>query len=538
MEKNLENYGECLKEIAVNALTDYWDGSKFFGSLPPVSEWTFVDYWTLRKRSMKLFKTNLYAKGILRRLIDNEINTGITATPTPVGQLIWSEINENDALNMAVEFGSRISTEFNLYCNSPVIFDWGKKDTFGAFQERVRLESLLSGDGIIISRIDKETGLPRWQWVNGDNIRTPDSYVINSDNYILHGVEFNKYGKKVAFHIRSYVNGQFYYERIPVRGERSGRLISWMVYGSETLLDEVRGEPFLADAIYMLKDLDRARDAEVRASLVNAMIPLFFKKDKNAIGLGPRPSDMMRAGAIPANPQNNPGIIPANYPPALPLEIQPPTRKIDIMNPGTTVDLAENEDVVSFNTQRPNVNFSSFERAVISVLAWSKGIPPEVLIMEFGNNYSASRQANNEYEVALKHFVKRFSEKVLQPMYECWLTQNVLTGQLDLPRFMKAYGIAESWRTIQAWFGCVWMGLSRPAVNRLAEVNASEKALDNMLTTYDIEARRHSGLSLAQVVQAQKREMELMEKAGLVPHTRENNNGEPAYNKNGSSVSS
>ena len=71
--------------------------------------------------------------------------------------------------------------------------------------------------------------------------------------------------------------------------------------------------------------------------------------------------------------------------------------------------------------------------------------------------------------------------------------------------------------------------------HRNKEAAASEKLLDNGLTTYDLEARRHSGLSFMQVMQTQKRERELMKRMEFVPHTLENNNGEPTYNTDESS---
>lgn len=539
--KSIENYSDFLKDLTIKALGDYfggdfWDGAKFPGSLGPVSEWVFVDYWKLRKRSMKLFRTNTYMKGVIRRLVTNEIHTGIVATPTPMGSVLFPGRDGVEQAQRAVEYSDKIANEFDLYCNSPAVFDWSKKDTFGAFQKLVRTESLISGDGIIISRIDKATNLPRWQWVNGDHIRTPDTPNLLDGHYIKHGVEFDKWGKRVAFYVQSVVAGAYEYERIPVRGEKSGRLISWMVYGSEHFVDDVRGEPFLADAIYMLKDLDRTRDAEVRASLVNAMIPLFLEESPNEIKIPAGPADYARSLRGPAAPASTAGAVSGAPLPPLPdgpspayLDVTPPTNQIDIMNPGTVYKAPNGGKITSFQTNRPNVNYSTFEKSIIAVLAWSHNIPPEILMMEFGNNYSASRQANNEFEVYLSDFVKSFSLAVNKPIYECWITQMALTGQLELPGFVRAYGIPEAWRIVNGWMQCVWTGLNRPSVDRNKEANASQTLLDNGLTTFDIEARRHSGLSFAQVMQTLKRERELMAKTDFVPHVLENNNGEPAY---------
>jgi lambda family phage portal protein len=525
-EKSVKNYSAYLKKIVMDSFRDYWDGSKFTGSLGPVSESTFVDYWTLRRRSLNLFKTNIYARGVIRRLVWNEINTGLVATPTPRASVLFPNKDALESENEAVEWGEKIAAQFDLYSSTPSVFDWGKKDTFGSFQEKVRLESLICGDGIIISRIDKETGLPRWQWVNGNHIRTPDVQNLKENHYIRHGVEFDKWGKRVAYYVQSEVNGEYSYERIPVRAERSGRLVSWMVYGSEHFIDDVRGEPFLSDSIYMLKDLDRTRDAEVRAALVNAMIPLFIEEAPQTIAI-PRPSGGIGGAtlasvnpAIPSIPQSQ--GLPPGY------DVLPPTNQIDIMNPGTIYKTPTGGKITSFQTNRPNVNYSTFEKSVIATLAWSHGLPPEILMLEFQGSYSASRQANNEFEVYLKRFTQRFSEAVTRPIYDEFFDQMVLTGALSLPGFAKAM-MSGDWKTIEAWKGCAWTGLSRPSVDRLKEANASVVLLDSGLTTYDIESRRHSGLGFIQTMMAIKREKDLMDRMGFTPKTMENNNGEPAY---------
>ena len=125
--------------------------------------------------------------------------------------------------------------------------------------------------------------------------------------------------------------------------------------------------------------------------------------------------------------------------------------------------------------------------------------------------------------------VKKFAGEVTQPMYNGWLTQMALTGQIDLPGFVRSFGNTAEWRTVSAWMQCTWTGLNRPSVDRQKEATASQTLLDNGLTTYDLEARRHSGLSFMQVMQTQKRERELMRRMEFTPHTLEDSNGIPAY---------
>lgn len=100
IEKTLDNYNLYLMDLAQDA----WNGSKFEGSFGSITDYTCVDYWTLRKRSLRLFKENLYAKGIIRRLIWNEIHTGLVAAPMPVGSVIWSKKSEDEQEEKATDY--------------------------------------------------------------------------------------------------------------------------------------------------------------------------------------------------------------------------------------------------------------------------------------------------------------------------------------------------------------------------------------------------------------------------------------------------
>src|SRR5574344_1756233 len=180
--------------------------------------------------------------------------------------------------DLAVKYGDLITSQFSLYANNYELFDYGKELTFGEFQELVRREALLCGDGIIVARVNHTNGLPMWQWINGNYIKTPADYICKDGNRIIQGVELDKYNRHVAYFVQTTENGVLKSERIPVKGEKSGRQISWMVYGSEKMSDKVRGEPLLANVLSMLSDVDKYKDAELRAAVINALIAFTVKK--------------------------------------------------------------------------------------------------------------------------------------------------------------------------------------------------------------------------------------------------------------------
>lgn len=515
MEKSFGGYECYIRDV----FSTIWNGDKFPGSFGPTKDFEFVDYWTLRKRSYQLFKENMYAKGIIRRLLRNEIHIGLSCTANVISSIIWPQMDEMERETLGVKYSEELTQQFNLYAENKNIFDFRQAQTFGDFQEQVRLESLICGDGIIISRINQNTGLPYWEWINGNHIKTPGEYIPRSGNRIVEGVEYNKYGRQVAFHVESETEDGIKFERVPCYGEKSGRLISWMVYGCEKLVEDTRGEPLLSCILYMIKELDRYRDAESRAAVINAMIPLFVKKS-SASSFGSRPTDgLARLRNETVSPVINGNVTD---------KADKPLRDIRAMQPGTIYDdLGPGEEIQSFQTNRPNVNYRAFEEAILSGICWALEVPPEIVMLRFQSNYSASRQANNEFEIYLDYQVKKNSRRFCQPIYEEFVIQSVLNGQIDVPGLISAVYDPSMWKVKSAWLSASWTGLNRPSVDPLKEVEASYKALDSGLTTYDLECRRYSGLSFRQVMQIRKSEEDYMKHMGFTPKANENNNGEP-----------
>ena len=504
-----------------------WNGDKFPGSYGFNKIIEACDYWTLRKRSYELFTQNMYAKGIIKRILHNEIFTGLTVSPNPIGDIIWPKLSEAERMDNAVKFGDLISTKFKLYADNYELFDYKQQLTFGEFQSQVRLEAMLSGDGIVVCRINPKSNLPCWEWINGNYIRTPMvEYSLPEGHVIKNGVELDKEGRHIAYYVQSVKGDAISSERIPVIGEKSHRRIAWMVYGSEKMADEVRGQPLLACILSMLKDLDRYRDSEVRAAVVNAMIAFTVERDSSS-PIGSRPT----AGLARVQREVGPEEIEAGGA-AVP-KMGTGRQPISVMNPGTVFDdLAPGEHVSSFATNRPNVNYKAFEEAILNGISWALEIPPEIVSLKFTSSYSASRQANNEFEVYLKLRVAKNATDFCQIIYEEFVIQSVLNGKLVLPGFLNAFIYPSLWETKAAWLSASWSGINRPSVDRNKDVKAAHDALNDGLTTFDDECRRLNGKGFREVAAQLKRELDYFKSLGVTPGILENNNGEPAYPDN------
>lgn len=477
---------------AFSTLDVFFSGDKFAGGFGVTKDYTFIDLWSLRLRSMQLFLENPYAKGLILRLITNIVNTGLNLESVP----------GNSILGLSEEFlqdwTEDIEVKWNIWGKNKSAVDYIELNTFGALERLILLISILAGDCLVILRQNKKTKLPNIQLIDGSNINTPfatsDVKKLRSGHKIIQGVEVDARGRQVAYWV-TLLNGQS--KRVPAIGEKSKRRLAWLYYGTQKRINDIRGIPLLGCVLQQLKEMDRFKDAELRAAVVNAIFPLFIKRDQPGIATAPISGGAVRKGTATVTDGDG------------------STRnlQVDSMIPGTIMERLEvGEEPVSFNTQRPNINFGAFESAIVNSIAWANEIPPEILKLLFGNNFSASRQASNEFKTYLKKARLVHSEQFNQTIYQEWLISMVLSGDILAPGFLDA------WRAVDififgAWILTEWPGVIRPSVDLLKDVAAYEKAIKQGLTTRERSARDLFGMSFNSFIRKLGKENEAFIKA-------------------------
>lgn len=491
----VEQFAEISASMGAGQVrSSFFDGDKWAGSFGP-TELLTADYWTLRARSSQLFESNLFARGLIRRLVTNEINTGLHLEASPIESVIGVP---PDSLE---DWSESVENLFELWgSNESKTADARELSTWGQLQQQIRAEALIAGDVLVVLQQDPITRLPRIRVFSGNKIQSPllGNARPAKGNRIVQGVEMDPQDRHVAYWI---LQDDLTSKRLPAWGEKSGRRLAWLYYGTDKRVDEVRGKPLLSLVLQALRDLDRYRDAALRKAVINSIVAMFVeKKEKEVSGLPLTAGGAVKKGVVTDSSGSG-----------------TPRRWNSIeMVPGLILDgdsLGPGETLKPGTTQGTDERYSEFQDAVLAGIALAYEIPPEILTLKFASNYSASRAALNEFDAYVFRVRTGFGSSVCSPVYVDWLLASVLTGRVQAP------GLLEAWRSVQeqhvfhAWSFADWNGHIKASVDPLKMMNGFEKALELGATTHDRVSRETSGQKFSRVVRKLEKENAALAKA-------------------------
>lgn len=466
------------------AVSSILDGDKFAGGFGVTNVYTHIDYWTLRERSGQLFRENLYAKGLVRRLITNEINTGLIPEATPDEDVLGMPGGSLD------DWSELIESRFDLWANNATLCDWELNRTFGEVQEAARMEALIEGDVLCIIRISKVTQLPMVQLVRGNRVRTPYNVRARNGNTIDNGVELDKHRRQVAFWV---LQDDGTYKRVPAFGEKSGRRIAWLHYGTERRVEDVRGEPLLAVILQSLKEIDRYRDSAQRKAVINSLLAMFIKKGEDRMGSLPMTGAAVRKNSVSVGSTSAP--------------VTTRTIQMNGYQPGIIAEeLSYGEEPVMKGGEGTDINFPIFEGAVIAAVAWCNEVPPEILRLSFSNNYSASQAAINEFKIYLNKRWKRTGDTLCTPVYIEWMISEALLRKMATPGLLESYGDPTKYDTFGALTSVEWYGSIKPSTDMLKAAKGSKILIDEGWSTNAREARGLTGTKFSRNIRRLTRE--------------------------------
>ena len=460
-----------------------FNGDKFSGGFGPTQIFT-PDYWTLRERSNQLFQDNLYARGLIRRLITNEINTGLTPEAAPDEAIIGVDDGS------LTDWSENVENRFGIWGKNPDVCDWKRQSTFGAIQRAARMEALIAGDVLVVLRRSQRTRLPVVQLISGSLVQTPlgGSQTMRNGHEIKHGVELDANDRQVAYHVRQEDGTS---KRLPAFGEKSGRRLAWLIYGTDKRMDAVRGEPLLSLILQSLKEVDRYRDSVQRKAVMNSLIAMQVTKSDDKPGTLPLQGGAVRRDS--ATTSNNDGT----------------SQQLNIASyiPGIVIDeMQTGEEIKLLGGQGTDINFGPFEESIIQAVAWANEMPPEILTLAFTNNYSASQAALNEFNIYLHKVWTGFGETFCMPIYIDWLVSETLLQKIVAPGLLQAWRDPAQYDVFGAWISTDWYGSIKPTTDPVKQVKAADLRVAAGYSTRAREARLTTGTKFSKNIKRLKRE--------------------------------
>lgn len=220
----------------------------------------------------------------------------------------------------------------------------------------------------------------------------------DNGNFIRHGIEFNRYGRPVAYHFSSTDEWDAYYYSYAGRGfvrVPADEIIHKFVH---EMVGQRRGLPWASTSLFRLHHLQGFEDAAVQNARAGASKMGFIQyKD----GFGPEADeDTDVAATIDAEPLS-------------------------------FHELPEGAEFKEFAPQYPNGEFAVFHKAMLRGAATGMGVLYNNMAGDLeGVNFSSIRQGTLDEREHWKDLQQWIKESLSEPVYEAWLKYKLLSGAI------------------------------------------------------------------------------------------------------------
>lgn len=458
----------------------------FFASPSSADRDLSTDRDILVRRSRQLFQNNSFSGALISSFGSNVIGTGIKPRPT-LKQLEILGISQEQA-----EAWCRKTQDlFSLWADSKKC-DAERKNDFYELQDLAFKTQLIGGDCFAITKYSA-LNLPfgmSIKLMEADRCQNP--FGIMDTDRLAQGIEVDEDGAVSAYHFTktpawSIDHYSDYIDdvRVPALDMFGNPNVIHLFTSDRT--DQRRGIPILAPVILQMKQQERYQDAELMAAVVSAMFTAFITSNSTEV------TDPLMGNVPVEERTESPSLANAAVE----------------LSPGGIVELRSGEDVKFANPNRPNANYSPFVEGIFAEAASRCGISYELVLRKFNSSYNAVRAAILESKKTFDKCKHNFVSDFCRPIYEKWLTQNIVTGNIEAPGFFDD-PIKRS-----LWLGCRWISDAAFLLDPQRETAAIKQQLDEQLIDRDTACAMISGGEYERVANALAKEKRLRSEIGL-----------------------
>lgn len=348
---------------------------------------------TLRNRSRDQIRRNPWARQATDRFVSNAIGTGIKpksrhpdeATRARLHEAWFDWTDESDPEGIG-DFYEQQAVAVRAIFESGEVF--------------VRLRPRLQQDGLSVPL--------QVQMLEAEHVPLSENRIADNGNMIISGIEFDRIGRRVAYHMYRQHPGEFIAAR-----PGSGELVR--VPAAEVLHlfvrdrpGQVRGVPRLSTILTRLLDLDQYEDAELVRKKVAAIFTGF--------------------------------VIPGVGEDGTPLVTEKPDEdgyEMPAMEPGLMAKLPPGSELKFAAPAEVGTSYDPFMNWMLHGIAAGSGITYEMLTGDLSDvNFSSIRAGLLEFRRGIEQFQHNTPVYQLnRPVWHAWLDQAALAGAIPVGEY-------------------------------------------------------------------------------------------------------
>ncbi|MCU7839763.1 MAG: phage portal protein [Candidatus Thiodiazotropha sp. (ex Troendleina suluensis)] len=456
------------------------------------------DMRTMVSRALDQSRNYPMVSGANQIHLDNIIGSGLRLSAKP--DYRWLGLDAE----WAAEWSRDVELFFRNYVEDPDCWiDASRRLTFGAMLGLAYRQYLTTGD--ILASTE---WLPRRNAALStaiqmiDPARLSNPHGLADANKLRGGVEMDRMGAPIAYHIRSAMEGDnWFYGADTYSWKRVSRETKW---GRAKIIHifeqerpgQSRGKSRLASVIAKGYGLEKFHDVSLEASIINSMYAAVIETEFNfaqaAQALDATDLASAANGVLSSQQAFQKGSQ----------AVQMGGVKIPHLYPGERFNFMP--------SNHPGPNFAEFEKAFNRHMAAGQNLPYEMYARDYSEtNYSGARAGLQE---AWKFFTSRrelIGGRFATQVYTLVLEEGIDKGHIKLPP-----GSPDFYQGKAAYTRCRWIGPGKGQIDPLKESKADELEMDmGTLTLEEACARR--GLDWQENLEQIAREQAFKEQMGI-----------------------
>lgn len=458
-------------------------GAKWDYGLSADGRTRYLDHYRMRQNARDMFHDSLDARGIIERMSDTIVDTGLILESAPDSTLlgITAEASEDWAAN--------VERRFHLWASDKKQHRAGLM-TFYQAQRLYEIQQQRDNDVFARFYYSGEKTLQnplQFSFIDANQIRATGFTSTYAQFGHDDGIGRNADGteKDYKIWIRNDAKpGEYSLKTVPRVGSKSGKIM--MIHGfNPEYAGQQRGYARLGFAIQEMENLTDFTSAAIKKAINQSNLVLSVENQQKDPGqdfsglIDPTQSALGPSSITPTAQEEIDRLANVNYCPI-------PEATVGAPGSVAVVGNDQGDMIKMLGNSAPADDFKSFIGVFTERLASAAGIPQEVVLMKFGQNYSASRATLLLFWSVVEMWRAEMAADFLNPIYESWLSEEIAAGRVTAPGWSDP-------RLRAAWLSCSWVGSPLPSIDPKKESEARRANLELNLTTLERESRDLNG---------------------------------------------